>query len=251
MLIAEQREKKEDFFKAAELYERAYFSIPEDVQKKDKIEVLEKLSNIYLMHLKNPKQALFWLDKIKTQSVDPKDLINSIMRSLRIRIDYLSDYELATRDARSLLSFDLSISEYCQVIYDLSFALYQLRKFKESTSELKDCLGNIPIEKALQFRLAKLEIDILVAQDKHLLALDQLENLKMQFADLDKDQSLSFLEAIIREDQGDFQGAQVVIKKIIESNQYSDPQFLTLRLQKLKEREQQQAGARLIKKRSL
>lgn len=249
--MATQKEEKEDYFKAAELYEKAFYSgFNEPQTTTKKIEILGRLSNIYLVQLKNPKQAIVWLDKIKLEATDSKDLIKSITSSLRIRIDYLGDFELAAKDARSLLNFELTISEYCHVIYDLSFALYQMRKFTEAASEIKECLGNIPIDKALQFRLAKLEIDILVAQDKHLIALDRLVHIKSLFAEMDKDQSLSFLEAIIREDYGDFQGAQAVIKQILSKNQYSDRQFLVLRLEKLKQREFQQAGARLQKKRA-
>ena len=245
--LALDQEKQEKYFPAVTLYQKAYQ--PTALQSDLNFRIAERVSELYLNQLRNPEQALYWLNQIKINTSNSAALVQAQTKIIRVALDFLNDYPMAAREARKLLSYELNINEKCAVVYDLSFALYQLRQLEEANQEIKICLGNIPIDRHLSFRLLTLEVDILLALDRAAQALDRLAFLKNNFKELDHDSKLDLTESMILEEQGNFEGARQVIQRLIQNQNYSDIPFLKLRLEKLKARESQQAGARLTRRR--
>lgn len=250
---AERAEQNEDFFKAISLYEKAYevCKHKEEEEKKEKcIEIIKKLADIYLINLKNPKQSLYWLDEKAASLSSTDQIIATQKRRVRILLDHMGDYQKTVIEIQKLLSYEMPIAERCEIIYDLGMAHYQLTHFDEVLMEIKNCLGNIPINKALFYKLATLEIDTLMAQKKHQQVIYNAGLLLQDYdVDEDKKRALLLTQALAYEEQGDFTSARNLIEGILKKARIEDRSYFLLRLERLKMRESQQAGARLKKKR--
>jgi hypothetical protein len=62
-------------------------------------------------------------------------------------------------------------------VYYLSSSLLQEKQIDSAASELEVCLGNIPIDKKLSFKLRQLELDILSLKQEWLTLLDRTHGL--------------------------------------------------------------------------
>lgn len=247
--LATEAENKEDYFKAVELYELAVQKLDEESKdSRPYLQATDRLAEIYTYHLGNPISGLYWLKQRRAHLVDTVSLVQNQKKMIRLHMDFLNDYNQAVVEAQSLLGYELNIEDRCQINLDLGLALFQLNRQDEAMRETSSCLGNIPISKPLAFKLSNLEIDILMAQKKHQDAIYRIELIKDTFQELDVDQSLQLTQALAYEELGDFGSAFRVLNALMLNSKYSDKGYIKLRLERLKHRESQQAGARLKKR---
>jgi hypothetical protein len=249
--LAYQHELNENYFKAAELYELAISKSNIEKNENDLniyLKASERLADINTYHLANPKVGLYWLKQRRPYLIHTDEIIQNQKKIIKLYMDFLGDYEQVVIEAYGVLSYELSIDDRCPLILDLSLALFQLNRQDEAEQELSQCLGNIPIQKSLAFKLASLEIDILMARKKHQQAIYRIETLKDEFKELDVEQNLKLTQALAYEELGDYSLAQKVLTELLEDQKYLDRGYIKLRIERLKQKETQQAGARLRRK---
>ena len=245
---AQQKENQEDYFRAVEFYEFAIKKMDlenDPTQKNNYLIVTEKLADLNTYHLANPKTALHWLKKRREWLTDRDELVRNQKKIVKLYIDFLSDFEQAVVEAQGLLGYDFSIEEKCSLFLDLGLALYQLKRLEEAKKEISQCLGNIPLKKELAYKLAVLEIDILISEKRYQDVIYQIENYKKIFYDLDVDQDLKLTQALSYEEIQDFYNARQILNELLMDTKYNDKGYIKLRLERLKQKELQQAGLRL------
>jgi tetratricopeptide (TPR) repeat protein len=243
-------ENKEDYFKAVELFELAVNKIDlenDPISLNDYLVATDRLVDINTYHLANPNSGIYWLEKRRHYLLAVDEIVKNQKKLIRLYIDFLGDYNRASIEAQSLLGYDLKIDDKCQIIFDLGLSLFELNRHDEALQEISQCLGNIPIQKALAYKLATLEIDLLMAKKRYQDAIYRIEVLKDTFKDLDVEQNLKLTQALAFEEIYDFQSANKVLSELLEDSSYADKGYLRLRLERLKQKETQQAGARLRK----
>jgi len=248
MKMALKYESDENYFKAVELYELAIAKSNFDKHENDLelyLKASARLADINTYHLGNPKTGSYWLKQRRPYLVSSDEIIQNQKKLIRLYMDFLGDYEQVVIEAYGVLGYELSIDDKCLVVLDLSFALFQLNRQDEAERELSQCLGNIPIQKSLAFKLASMEIDILMAQKRHQQAIYRIETLKDEFKYLDVEQNLKLTQALAYEELGEYVAAQKVLGDLLEDPQYLDKGYIKLRIERLKQKEVQQAGARL------
>jgi hypothetical protein len=249
--LASKHEAQEDYFKAVELYELALQKIDLDQQEDLLPSFLlgsERLFELYTYQLSNPKAGLYWLEKRRSLLTDSPQIIQNQKKMIRLYMDFLNDYKAVVVESQGLLAYDLSLQDQCHIRLDLGLALFQLHKQAEAEEEIGSCLGNIAISKALSFKLASLEIDILIAKKQYQIAIDRIEFLKDTFKDLDVEQSLQLTLALAYEEMEDYVLSGNILKTLLNDSNYSDKSYIQLRLDRLLQKELQQAGARLKRK---
>lgn len=245
---ANRAELREDYFKAVELYEIAYKTSLPDEQLSKKSQVVDKLADIYTIQLKNPQAALAWLEIKKTLVISPEQMVATQKRIIRLALDYLSDYQKAVAESYKLLAYELPTLEKCQAVLDLATSLYQLTRLDEALQEISVCLEKNDLDQGLAYRLITIEIDLLLAQKDHSKAIKRIQDAKLRYTDLDTEQNLQLTHALILEDMEDFASAREILASLLEDSSYLDKEYLRLRMERLKVRESQQAGARLLRR---
>lgn len=248
--LGQEYENTEEYFKAIEVYQLAVEKMDIETESSHRelfLLATERIAEINTYQLTNPGAGLYWLKKRREYLLSSEDLLKNQQKIIRLHMDFLGDYNQAVVEAQSLLGYELMIDDKCKIILDLSLALFNLNRQDEAMQEVSQCLGNIPLQKALAFKLASLEIDILMAKKRHQEAIFRIESLRDTFNELDVEQSIKLTHALALEEIKDFQSAKKILNDLLTGPSYSDKGYIKLRIERLKQKETQQAGARLRK----
>lgn len=169
----------------------------------------------------------------------------SLKYLVQILIDHTRDYERAVEILEKLLTMDLTKGEKIQYRLQLAKANYQLARLDQAQVELQTLKENKDLGE-IAYDISVFESNILVSEKRHAEAATVLKDLIEKYPSRAKVDGLQLNLVSCYEDMNDLESAIAAMESMKED--YSDPQFLELRILRLKERKKNQPGAKGLKK---
>ena len=135
ILEAQRAIENQDFKKAA--------SINDDILNKSfkrqiKRKVLYQQGEIYLIHLENPKQALFYFLEIYKDEVDPYWQVKSLERIADINFFHLKNYDDATKYYEILSEFKPPLKRFDYYKFQMARSMMEKKVYNKSFSLFKE-----------------------------------------------------------------------------------------------------------------
>ena len=163
----------------------------------------------------------------------------------QICFENLLDYGQAVSEYERLLRLQLKPEEAFHFRLNLAKAQFQLNNLEQSGNELDVLLAQKHSDDEA-FEAEVLKANILVAQKKQADAALLWEKILKDFPERSKKENVALNLVVCYEEQKDF-GKAIEVLERMKSN-YPNPEFLEIRIQRLRQRRSNQPGAQGLKR---
>lgn len=195
-----------------------------------------------LAHLeaKNYPLAVTFYRQIILQSSDAVERKSAQRFIAQIYFENLLEYDKAVQEYEKLLKLDHRPEEAFRYRLNLAKAHYQLNNWDQSLNEIDTILGEkIGPDEVFEAKLLK--ASVLLNRRKLSDAAELFESILKEFPDRSQKDNVALNLVVCYEDLKDFSKAIEVLERM--KKDYPNPDFLDLRIARLKERRDNQPGA--------
>lgn len=214
----------------------------------DKKQVLEAAKNAALISfqdLKDYKEALSFYKFVVVESADTRDQFNAQKQIAEIYYSHLSDYPNSISEYSRLIDQTRDSKEQWLFRYRLAKAYYYTNQFFQAQVEAEKILKSHPNE-SYGFDALLLLAHISMSDKKTDRAIEYYERLMSKYPQRSKKEQIALNLGMGYEEIKNYDKAIQIYQDA--QSYYPTPEFLKLRIQKLKSRKSQLPGAQGFKK---
>ncbi len=202
-------------------------------------------ARISYFELKEYKRAAEFYQHLVMYSDDTKDRFEAQRKLGDIYLENLQDYPKAIMEYSRLAEQELSDQEVGKNRLGLARAYYFQNNLFQSESEINEAL-RLKIEIPLRFSLLMLKANIFIGRKDFSKAATLLKDLIKNNTEQAQQENVPMTLAVCYEEAGQFQDALNVLEGL--RGKYNPPEYIELRIKRLKERQRNQPGAKGFRK---
>lgn len=192
------------------------------------------------LELKNYPRAVEFYRHIILRSPDPAERKEAQRAVAQIYFENLQDFERAVIEFERLLKFTTTTEEAFRYRLNLAKAHLQLNNLDQAANEL-DVILSLKLEPDEIFEAKSLKANILVGAHRHQDAAVVWDSVLKDFPERSRKENVALNLVVCYEELKDFGKAIEVLERM--KADYPNPQFLNLRIARLRERKSNQPGA--------
>lgn len=200
---------------------------------------------ISYLELKDYKRSLEYYEFLVIHSKDPKERMSAQKQVASIYFDQLQNYEKAIVELNKLIKDTESDYDIAQYKLDIARANYYQNNFFQANSELDEML-KLKVGNNEKFSAWVLKSNIHIAQKEYSKAIEILKKVISTFPQKAVQENVPQTLAVCYEESGNFTEAIKVLETIKEK--HPQPEYVELRIKRLKERQKNQPGAKGLRK---
>ncbi len=178
-------------------------------------------------------------------SAESQERIEAQKKLGEIYLENLQDYPKAIIEYSKLVEQNLSDQEVGQDRLGLARAHYFQNNLFQADSELTEIL-KLKVEPPLRFNALMLKGNILIAQKEFSKAAILFKELIKDYPEKAQHENVPLTLAVCYEEAGELKDALVVLDGLRKT--YQPPEYIELRIKRLKERQKNQPGAKGFRK---
>lgn len=197
------------------------------------------------LELRDYQTATVFYRHLANYSPNPEEQLSSLRYLGTIYFDHLKDFELAVSVFEIILRYPLNTEEKAKYRLMLGKSHYNLAQLDQAEAEL-EAFRELSPSKALVYEGDVFESNILVSKKEHEEAAKILRRLLEEYPERATSDGLELNLVACYEDMKDFDAAIKAMEEMKET--YPDPEFLEMRISRLKERKNNLPGARGLRK---
>jgi tetratricopeptide (TPR) repeat protein len=202
-------------------------------------------ARISYFELKEHKKAVEFYQHLVMYSDDTKERFEAQRKLGDIYLENLQDYPKAIMEYSRLAEQELSDQEVGQNRLGLARAYYYQNNLFQAESELNEAL-KLKIEPPLRFSSQMLKGNIFIARKEFSKAANLFNELIKNYPEKAQQENVPMTLAVCYEEAADFQNALTVLEGM--RGKYNPPEYIELRIKRLKERQKNQPGAKGYRK---
>ncbi len=241
---AVEAEKGHQYELAVELLDRV-IGIEGSPGSKRGIEAAELAARIALLDLKNFQKAIKYFQHIVIHSPDPAKRIEAQKSLASVYYENIADYESAILQYNKLLGVETDPEEKKKFRFAIAKSYYYLHKFFQAQTEL-DVLLSEKSDSKTYFDALRLKADLLVSTKKFDQAVEIYQKIIQMFPERSKEEHVELNLAVCYEELEMFDQTIKVLNQI--RDEYPSPEFIDIKIKRLKEHQALLPGARGLKK---
>ena len=229
---------------------RTAIGILEHVIKRDSqnslgLKAAREAARISTFEIKDYKKAIEFNRVLVLYSPNPEERVNAQKEISNINFDHLQNYQEAVTEFSKLLQMPLSNLESAKYKISISRANYYVGNFFQAESEINELL-RLKLDREMRFNALVLLGNILVAKKEFLKAADVYRGLIRDYNEMAMKENVPLTLAVCYEESSDYVNAIKTLETMI--GKYSPPEYIELRIKRLKERLRNQPGAKGFRK---
>ncbi len=245
---------KEPLIKARELADRGkkveaaqllFDRIAFETDDEASLEMARYGSQLSHIELRDYEKATFFYRHLANYAKNPEEQLSALRYLGIIYFDHLKDFEMAVSVFESILRYPLSKDEDAKYRLMLGKSHYNLAQLDQAEAELQ-AFNDLSPSKSLQYEGDVFETNILVSKKEHEKAAEILKRLLREHPERARSDGLEMNLVACYEDMKDFDEAIKAMEEM--KNGYADPEFLEMRISRLKERKNNLPGAKGLRK---
>ncbi len=202
-------------------------------------------ARIAFFETKDFKKAAQFYRHIVVNSTDSQERIEAQQKLAEVYLDNLQDYPQAIVEYSKLVEQNLSDQNVGQDRLGLARAHYFQNNLFQADSELTEIL-KLKVEPPLRFNALMLKGNILIAQKDFSKAAALFKELIKDYPEKAQHENVPLTLAVCFEEAGELKEALVVLESLRKT--YQPPEYIELRIKRLKERQKNQPGAKGFRK---
>lgn len=197
------------------------------------------------INAKDYVKAVEFFKHIVLKSPDPEERKSAQRFIAQIEFENLHEYDKAVVDYEKLLQLDLTPAEAFRYRMNLGKSHFYLNNIDQAIEEINTILKKSKSPDEL-FEARVLKANTEVAAKRLKEAVEQWKAIIKDFPERAKKENIPLNLAVVQEDMGEFDDAIEVLEGMRPG--YAQPDYLNLRIQRLKDRRENQPGAHGFKK---
>ena len=202
-------------------------------------------SRIAFFDTKDFKKAVFFYRHLVVNSSDDQERIDAQKKMGEVYLENLQDYPRAIIEYSKLVEQNLSDQEVGLYRLGLARAHYYQNNLFQADSEIAQIL-KLKVEAPLRFNAMMLKGNIFIAQKDFTKAATLFKELIKDYPEKAQIENVPMTLAVCYEEAGDLKEALQVLESL--RGTYRPPEYIELRIKRLKERQKNQPGAKGFRK---
>lgn len=202
-------------------------------------------ARVAALETKDYKRAVNYHQFIVVHSKNPEERLNSQKQLASIYFDQLQNYERAIVELNKLLRDSESDAEQARFKLDIARANYYLNNFFQAHSELDELL-KMNIAEAERFSALVLKSNIHIALKEYGKAIEILKKVTSTYPEKSLQENVYQTLAVCYEESDNFVEAIKTLESV--KSKYLEPDYIEIRIKRLKERQKNRPGARGLRK---
>ncbi len=202
-------------------------------------------ARVAFYELKDFKKSAEFYDIIVLRSKDFKERIQAQKQMTVIYFDHLSDYAKSIVELNKLINMIEDSNEKINLKIKLSRAYYYQNDFNQSENEVNDLLTR-KISEELRFDLMMLKGNVRLGRHNLQGAAEVFKDVLIKFPDRAKKENVGLTLAVCYEEMKDYKSAIATLEQIKLT--HPTPEYISLRVKRLIERQKNQPGAKGFRK---
>jgi len=194
---------------------------------------------------KNYTQAIDFYKHLIEFSRDETERVSSQRAVASIYFDNLTDYPRSIEAYNKLLMVETDPTHIVQYRFNLARSYFYLNRFIDSKNEIEQAL-KLSKKSDRTFELNMFLASIYFNMKNVPQALMIYQNLEQKFPKKAKTENIALNESVCYEEEEKFDSAISELQSI--QSTYKDPEFIALKIKRLKEREANMPGARGLRR---
>lgn len=209
------------------------------------LEAARKASRIALLETKNYPLAHEFFHHIVLYSPSEVERLDAQKKIASLLFENLLNYQQAIVEYQKLLTLNPSPEEAFEYRFNIAKSYFQMNNFYQAAVEVDDIMDRGPPSEH-KFDLLLFKGSLLLTEKKLDEAIATLTKLDREFPERSKKEGVGLNLAVCYEEKGDFNRAIEILEKVKLS--YQNPEFIELKIKRLKERRENLPGAQGLKK---
>ncbi|MBC7371845.1 MAG: tetratricopeptide repeat protein [Bdellovibrionaceae bacterium] len=202
-------------------------------------------SRIAILEVKEYRRAADYLQFLVLHSKDSKERTASQKQLASLYFDQLQNYDRAIIEFNKLLNDTESDTEKAQFKLDIARANYYQNNFFQAQSEIDEVL-KLHVGENEKFAALVLKSNIYIARKEYPKAIETLKKVMETYPAKATQENVPQTMAVCYEESGNFLEA---IKSLeLARDKHSQPEYIDLRIKRLRERAKNQPGAKGLRK---
>lgn len=239
---AEAAAEKQNFKSALKHYDRVIRSRP---RSELALEAARKGSRIAHLETSQFIAAIHFYRHLIIYSADEPERIAAQKKIAAVYFEKISDYASAIREYSRLLYLPHEKDEERLYRFNIAKSYFYLNNFYQAATEMKDLLGLVTDEDG-KFEYLAFRGNILLTTKKLDEAAEIFVELMKTYPEESVRENVPLSLAVTFEEKGEFDKAVAVLEKVKKS--HPSPEFIELRIKRLKERISNLPGAKGLRK---
>jgi tetratricopeptide (TPR) repeat protein len=231
-----------DYGKLFAIYDKV---IEDDPDSPRALEDARKGARIAHLEAKNYEEAVEYYKHIILRSPDPEERKTAQRYVAQIYFENLQDYDRAVIEYEKLLKFEGGPEEGFRYRLNLAKCHFALNNLEQTLAELDVILAQ-KLSPEHIFEAKVLKANVFMAHKQLSEAAVLWQSIMDEFPDRAKKENVALNLVVCYEESKDFGKAIDVLEKM--KTDYPNPDFLNLRIERLKERKQNLPGAQGFKR---
>lgn len=198
-------------------------------------------ARISMLDLKDYQKAIYFNRHLVRYSPDADERLTAQKQIAALYFDHLQDYTQAVVEFGRLLATPLPFAEKTGYQLAATRSNYYIGRFDQAESEI-DRLLNERLDEPTRFAALTLRGNILVARKDFAKAVETYRTIIREFPAKAKEENVALSLAVCYEENGDFKNSIAVLEGL--RGTYKTPEYIDLRIHRLKEREKNRPGAK-------
>jgi len=233
---------RQDYALAVKIYSKL---IEEDPDSDVALEASRAASTIAHLNSKEYGKAVEFYKHIVLRSQDAEERKSAQRFIAQIQFENLHEYDHAVLEYEKLLQLELTQPERFRYRMNLAKSHFYLNNIDQALNEIDAVLKQSKSSDELfEAKVLKANTEVSAKRLKEAAALWQA--IILEFPERAKKESIALNLAVVYEEMADFEKAIQVLESMREG--YAHPDFLDLRIQRLRERRENQPGAHGFKR---
>lgn len=234
--------EKGQFEEGFQLLERA---VRREPQTSVALEAARRGSKAAVLEAKDYRRALYFGRQIVLYSPSPSERFAAQKQIAQIQFESLANYEQAIVEFNKLLALADPTEDTFAFRLSIAKAYYQLNNFYQAGVETDELLGK-KLSDDQKFEVLLLRANIHLTEKKHDQAAATYTELLNHYPERAKKENVPLNLSVVYEEKGDFNKAIQTLEDLKSS--YATPDFIDLKITRLKERAQNMPGAQGFRK---
>ena len=219
--------------------------VKRNTDSKYKIEAAREAARISFYEIQDYKRAVEYYKFLVLHSSDDKERLESQKQIANIYFNNLQNYHGAIVEYSKLLQMPHTEAEASQYKINIARALYYMGNFMQAESEIDNLLSSSN-EESIRFHALMLKGNILVGRKEFNKATEILKGLLSKYPDKASQENVILMLVACYEESLDFKKAIEVLEQY--RNLYKSPEYVDLRIKRLKDRIKNAPGAKGFRK---
>ncbi len=239
---AEQSFEEQKFKEALVHYEKVVVAKPKTAMA---LEAARRGARIAHLETSEFQKAIAFYRHLVLYSQDENERMEAQKKIASVYFEKLSDYSNSIKEYSRLVQLPHSQSEDLEYRFSIAKSYFYLSNFYQAAIEMKEILDRVK-DKSSRFEYLAFQGNIFLTTKKLDEAIEIFRFIMEQYPEESMKENVPISLAVTYEEKGDFKEAIQVLEKIRKI--HPSPEFLELRIKRLRERVLNQPGARGLTK---